>query len=221
MKSFLREPKGDRVGIVTFAGSGFIQSPLTLDYDAFLLFANSVRVGSIPDQGTSLGEAIQTAVRGFPKSKQKNRAVLLLSDGEHLEGDVQGSIKMAREAGVRIYTIGIGTKEGVPIPLRSERGKVSGYKKDRSGEIVITKLNEPLLRQIANETGGLYLPATPSEREVGWVYQHLQNLEKTQFKERLIVEREAHFQLFLVMAILLLLLETAITETRSEERIHA
>src|SRR3990167_9531116 len=85
MKSFLRKLKGDRIGIVTFAGAGFVQSPLTLDYDAFLLFANSIQVGYIPDAGTSLSEAIETAIRSFPESKKKHRAIVLLSDGEHQE----------------------------------------------------------------------------------------------------------------------------------------
>lgn len=217
MKSFLRQLKGDRIGIVTFAGSGFVQSPLTLDYDAFLLFANSIQVGYIPDAGTSLREAIQTAVKVFSKSKQKNNAIILLSDGEDLEGDVESSINMVKDAKIRIYTIGFGTKEGAPIPLRSDQGKVSGYKKDRSGEIVITKLNEPLLMKAAEETGGLYFLTTPSEREVEWIYQHMQNIEKKEFKQREIVEREDHFQIFLFFAILILMLELFVSETRKEE----
>ncbi|MBI4394800.1 MAG: VWA domain-containing protein [Candidatus Omnitrophica bacterium] len=214
MKSALRQLKGDRIGIVTFAGSGFIQSPLTLDYDAFILFANSIQVGYIPDAGTSLSQAIRTAVKGFAKSKQKNHVVILLSDGEDLEGDVEAAVKLAKEAKIRIYTVGIGTKEGAPIPLRSEQGKVSGYKKDRSGEIVITKLNEPLLTQAAEQTGGLYFPASAGEREMEWIYQHMQNLEKGEFKQRLVIEREDHFQFFLAFAIILLLIETLMSDTK-------
>ena len=221
MKSFLRQLKGDRVGIVTFAGSGFIQSPLTLDYDAFLLFVNSIQVGYIPDAGTSLSEAIQTAIKSFPKTKQKNHVVVLLSDGEDLEGNVAAATKAAHDANVRIYAVGIGTKEGAPIPLRSDQGKVSGYKKDRAGDVVITKLNEELLTQIAKETGGIYTPATPSEREVEWIYQHTQNLEKKEFKQRVIVERENHFQFFLAVAIIMLLLETLINDRKQGEKAYA
>ncbi|OGW85507.1 MAG: hypothetical protein A3C35_06010 [Omnitrophica bacterium RIFCSPHIGHO2_02_FULL_46_11] len=218
MKAFLRELKGDRIGITTFAGSGFIQSPLTLDYDAFLLFANSIQVGYIPDAGTSFREAIQTAIKAFPKAKQKNHAVVLLSDGEDLEGDTESAVKAAQEAGIRIYTVGIGTKEGAPIPLRSQEGKVSGYKKDRSGQVVITKLNEELMTKIAKDTGGLYFPASPSERESEWIYRHLQNLEKQEFKQRLVVEREDHFQLFLGFAIALLILEMLIGDAKKESK---
>lgn len=214
MKSFLRKLKGDRLGIVTFAGSGFVQSPLTLDYDAFLLFANSLRVGYIPDVGTSLSEAIRTAVKAFPETKKKHQTVVLLSDGEHQEGDVLSAIETAKEAQIRIYTIGLGTSEGAPIPLRSEDNKVSGYKKDRTGEIVITKLNESLLQKIAEETGGLYLAATPGEEEIDWIHDHMEDLEQKQFKQRLIVEREDHFQSFLGGAILLLFLDMLIGEAK-------
>ena len=222
MKAFLRELKGDRIGITTFAGSGFIQSPLTLDYDAFLLFANSIQVGYIPDAGTSFREAIQTAIKAFPKTKQKNHAIVLLSDGEDLEGDVEPAVKAASDAGVRIYTVGIGTKEGAPIPLRSEEGRVSGYKKDRDGQIVITKLNEELLTQIAKETGGLYFPASPGEQEIEWIYRHLQNLEKKEFKQRLVVEREDHFQFFLGLAIILIIVEmfTSDAKKKEEQALH-
>ena len=217
MKSFLRVLKGDRVGIVTFAGSGFIQSPLTLDYDAFVLFANSIQVGYIPDAGTSLREAIRMATKAFEKSKQKAKVAVLLSDGEDLEGEVESAINAAKEANVRIYAVGIGTKEGAPIPLRSEQGKISGYKKDRSGEVVITKLNEDLLTKIANETGGLYVAATPGENEVDWIYKHLGNLEKAELKQQLVVERENHFQLFLSLALILLILETLMNEANQEK----
>ncbi len=221
MKAFLRQLKGDRIGIVTFAGSGFIQSPLTLDYDAFLLFVNSIQVGYIPDAGTSLSEAIRSAVKAFPKTKQKSRVIILLSDGEDLEGNVEAAVKMTREAKVRIYSIGIGTKEGAPIPLRSEHGKVSGYKKDRSGEVVITKLNEELLTQIAEQTGGLYTQVSPSEREIEWIYRHTQNLEKKEFKQQLVVERENHFQFFLGVALLVLLSEMLISNAKKAQKAHA
>ncbi len=220
MKSFLRQLKGDRVGIVTFAGTGFIQSPLTLDYDAFLLFVNSIQAGYIPDVGTSLSEAIRVATKAFPKTRQKSHVIVLLSDGEDLEGNVESAIKTAKEANIRIYSVGIGTKEGAPIPLRSEQGKVSGYKKDRSGEVVITKLNEELLTQIAEQTGGLYSQATPSEREIEWIYKHAQNLEKKEFKQRLVVERENHFQFFLAVALLALFAEMVINDAKQGRKIH-
>lgn len=220
MKSFLHQFKGDRVGIVAFARSGFVQSPLTLDYDAFLIFANSIQVGYIPDAGTSFSEAIRTAIKAFPETKRKHHALVFLSDGEDLEGGVEDAIRQACEAGVRIYTIGIGTEEGSPIPLRSETGKVGGYKKDRAGNVVVTKLNESLLKQMAEETGGLYF-RSGSGREAEWIYRHMQNLEKKEFKNQLIEEREDHFQIFVLLAILLLILESLVSESRKPENLYA
>ena len=220
MKALLNELNGDRIGIVTFAGSGFIQSPLTLDYDAFLLFANAIQVGYIPDPGTSLSEAIRIALKAFPKRKAKNQVILLISDGEHHEGDVESAIKQANEVQVRIYTVGTATKEGAPIPLRSGEGKINGYKKDRAGEIVITKLNEDLLSRIAKETGGLYFPATPGGREVDYIYQHMQNLEKQDFKQQVVIERENHFQIFLIFAVAFLLFEMLIDEIKKERKVY-
>jgi Ca-activated chloride channel family protein len=221
MKSFLKELKGDRIGIVTFAGSGFIQSPLTLDYDAFLLFVNSVSVGQIPDAGTSLGAALRTAIKGFPDTKQKYHTIILLSDGEDLEGNVESAIKTAKEAQIRIYSVGLGTQEGAPIPLRSEEGSVGGFKKDRGGNVVITKLNEPLMRQIAEETGGLYFPSNSGDKESEWIYQHMQNIEKKEFKNQMVVEREDHFQSFLFIGLLLIILEMLVGEVKSKPKLYA
>jgi len=143
--------------------------------------------------------------------------IVLLSDGEHQEGNIQDAIKKAAEDGARIYAIGLGTDEGAPIPLRGEDAKIGGYKKDRNGEIVITKRNTDLLTRIADETGGVYTPATPAEREVDWIYDHMQDIEKTEFKQRLVVERENHFQFFLGIALALLVLEMLIGETKREQ----
>ncbi len=207
MKSFLKHLSGDRVGIVTFAGSGFLQSPLTLDYSAFTLFANSIQVGYIPDPGTNLNDGIQMALRSLPNDKQKYRALIVLSDGEAMEGHIDEAVQTAKKNEVRVYTIGLGTPDGEPIPLKSNDGKVSGYKKDVQGQIVITKLNELLLKNIAKETGALYFPASPSEAEVDLIYQHLQSLGKKELKERVVIEREDRFQSFLIIGFIFLIWE--------------
>lgn len=208
LKAFLKNLKGDRVGIVTFAGSGFLQSPLTLDYSAFLLFANAIQVGFIPDPGTNISNGLDIAIRSFPKNEKKHKAIIILSDGETLEGKIDDVADTAKKSGVRIYAIGIGTPDGEPIPLRSQDGKVSGYKKDERGEIVVTKLNEELLQRITKGTDGLYFRASASEAEVDLIYQHLQSLGKKELKERIMIEREDRYQSFLLIGFILLLLET-------------
>ena len=205
IKNILRRLKGDRVGMVAFAGSSFLQCPLTLDYGAFLLFVDALKPGYIPDPGTSLSNAIRLGIRAFPEESKKYRALIIFSDGEDHEGGIDQAIEEAKKAGVRIYAVGTGTVQGDPIPLRSAENKqVSGYKKDQQGEVVITRLNPELLTKVAQETGGLYLPATASEREIDLILKHLETLGERKLKERLITEREDHFQVMIFIAFLLL-----------------
>lgn len=210
IKSFIRRLKGDRVGMVAFSGSGFLQTPLTLDYSAFFLFLDGVKVGYIPDPGTSLDRALRLAVDSFPKKELKYKSLILFTDGEDHEGGIEQALEAAKKAGVRIYTVGVGTAGGEPIPLRDEQGKKSGFKKDATGQVVITTLNQVLLEKIAGETGGIYVPSTPSEQEVDIVLKHLAGLGQKQFTERLITEKEDHFQFFLFWALFFLVLEMLI-----------
>ncbi len=216
IKNLLRHLKGDRVGMVGFAGSSFLQCPLTLDYSAFLLFVDALKPGYIPIPGTSLAEAIRLGIRAFPEESRKYRALLVFSDGEDHEGGMEEALAEAKKAGVRIYAIGTGTSEGAPIPLHSGTNPkvTTGYKKDRDGQVVITRLNAPLLEKIAKETGGLYLSATPGEREVDLILKHLETLGEHRLREKLITEKEDHFQLFLFLAFLLLMGESTFRHPR-------
>lgn len=209
IKNIIRRLKGDRVGMVAFAGSSFLQCPLTLDYSAFLLFVDALKPGYIPEPGTSLSHAIRLGIKAFPEESRKYRAIIVFSDGEDHEGGIEEALDEAKTAGARIYAVGVGTAEGEPIPLRSaENQKVAGYKKDRNGEVVITRLNPALLSQTARETGGLYLPASPAEKEIDLVLKHLETLGERQLKEQRVSQREDHFQLFLLLAFLFLWGET-------------
>ncbi len=221
IKSITKRLKGDRVGMVAFAGSGFLQTPLTLDYSAFYLFLDGVSVGYIPYPGTSIDRAINLAIRAFSDKELKHKAVIVFTDGEDHEGYIDQILKEAKEANVRIYTMGVGSAEGEPIPLKYERGNQTGFKKDRQGNIVITKLNEPLLQKIADETGALYLPSTPGEQEIELLLRHMQSLGKRSFKERLVTEKEDHFQLFLFIAFLFFLFEMLIRRFKKRLRVHS
>jgi Ca-activated chloride channel family protein len=210
IETFIRNLRGDRVGMVTFAGSGFLQTPLTLDHAAFLLFLNAVQVGFLPDPGTSLVQAIHLAIRAFPQKELKYKALVLFTDGEDHEGGVEKAIEEAKQANVRIYAIGLGKTEGEPIPLKDEKGKRQGFKKDRSGQIVMTRLNKTLLERLTKETGGIYLPATPGEKEVEIILKHLRGWGEQQFSEKTVVEREDQYQAFLILALILLIAEMLI-----------
>lgn len=207
IKTFAQKLTGDRIGMVTFAGSGFLQTPLTLDHAAFLLFMEAVQVGFLPDPGTSLTNAIHLALRIFPQKELKYKALVLFTDGEDHEGGIDKAIEEAKQAGVRIYCIGLGSIEGEPIPLKNERRERTGFKKDRYGQMILTKLNQPLLERIAHETGGIYLRATPSEKEVDLIIKHLHHWGEQEFSEKTIVEKEDQFQVFLVFAFFLLIAE--------------
>lgn len=214
IKSMLRELKGDRVGIIAFAGSGFLQAPLTLDYSAFQLFLDAIKTGYIPDPGTSLARSLELSVKAFPAENLKHKAIVVFSDGEDHEGGLEPVLDQLKKAVIRVYTVGVGSAKGDPIPLKDERGRKTGFKKDLSGQIVITKLNQPLLEKIAAETGGLYLPGTPGEQEIALMIKHMGSLGKKQFQEKMITEKEDHYQIFLTLALLFLLLECFVKSTR-------
>ncbi len=214
LRSFIQRLKGDRVGLVAFAGSSFLQTPMTLDYGAFNLFLDALDVGLLPDPGSAVGDAIERAVAAFPDTGRKNRVIVLFSDGEFHDQGLPRAIDLCRKKGVRVYAVGMGTLNGQPIPLRADKTQIVAYKKDRSGQVVISKLDEQNLERLARETGGLYFPSTPGEREVDLIYADIGKLGKEKYKEREITEREDHFQLFLAFALVLLIADLLVSERR-------
>jgi Ca-activated chloride channel family protein len=176
----LRMLKGDRVGVVAFAGTSFLHCPLTLDYQAAEMFLSALDTDLIPLQGTALGHAIETSIQAFSTTEKKSKAILLITDGEDHEGAVLKAIKKAKKEGVKIFVIGIGRDEGVPVP----DPKGGGFKRNSSGEIVLSKINEPLLEKIAVETGGAYVRSVLGDRDLQTIYlEHIQqSLEKKELK---------------------------------------
>lgn len=153
---FLDKLENHRVGLVVFAGDAYIQCPLTLDYDVLKIFLEIIDTNLIPFPGTDISKAIRKSTEVFIDKDRKGKFVILLTDGEDHSGKALEEAKKAREEGVVIYTIGVGTERGSIIPIRNERGEVVDYKKDREGKIVTSKLDEELLKKIALETGGKY-----------------------------------------------------------------
>ena len=161
--------EGDRIGLVAFAGGAFVQCPLTLDYGAAKMFVNSLDPSLIPKGGTQIGEAIVKAVGAFEGNDRDTRALILITDGENLQGDLDSAVKLAKEKGVKIFCIGIGTPSGSPIQIIDEKGN-KAYLKDREGNQVLSKLNEETLQKIALETGGAYAQAVASGLELDAIY---------------------------------------------------
>jgi Ca-activated chloride channel family protein len=200
--------EGDRVGLVVFAGTAMVNCPLTIDQNAVKLFLEIVNTQVIPRPGTNIGEAIQRAIQVFESKERRHKVMLLLTDGENLEGNPIKAAEKARNEGVVIYAIGVGTPAGEPIPLRDERGNVTGYKKDEGGSVVVSRLDEESLQQIASLTGGQYFRATAGEIEVEKIVQAVAQMDKKEFQSKMYLTYVDRFQIPLGIAITVILLET-------------
>ena len=214
VKTLIKQLKGDRIGIISFAGKSFVQPPLTLDYNAALIFLDQIDVDSISLPGTALGEMIVRATQAFSQEEKKYKALVIFSDGEDHGTKAVAQAKLAAEEGVRIYCVGIGRLDGAPIPLRDEEGRIIGNKKDKAGQVVITKLGEETLREVALVSGGAYYRATRKGTELDKLYEEIYQLEKKQLEDRFTESYVDRFQWFLGFACYLLLVEFFIPERR-------
>ncbi len=214
VRGLLDRLQGDRVGIVAFAGAAYIQCPLTLDYSAARLFLDIIDVDLIPQPGTNLPEAISVATDAFNIQERKHKVMIVITDGEDFGEGLEQSVEKAKLAGVRIYTIGIGRPDGEPIPIRNNRGEMIGYKKDRNGELVLTRLDEVTLKQAADATDGKYYHASAGEIALDEIYSDITRMEKKELEERLMTQYEDRFQYILPLAILFLVVEVLISERK-------
>jgi len=181
-QDLITELQGDRAGLIAFAGRAFLQAPLTIDYDAAVESINDLDTKTIPEGGTNISEAIALAIQTFGKSAMGNRALIIFTDGEELSGDAVKEAKKAEEAGVKIFTIGVGTMQGSLIPLEQERGFV----KDAKGEVHKSKLDENRLREIAQATGGMYLHLESGPQTMRQLYEEgLSKLKAAEIDARL------------------------------------
>ncbi len=218
LRSFIDRLEGDRIGIVAFAGQAFLQCPLTLDYGAARMFVDILDPSLIRDQGTAIAEAIRTALKAFDSKERKHKVLILITDGEDHEGQPVEAAKEAAREGVVIYTIGVGTPQGVPIPEFDELGRQVGFKKirkrDGSEEVVLSKLDEVTLQKVALETGGKYYLATGAEGELGKILDAISGMEKKELGSIRFTHYEDRFQYVLAVAFLLVVLENLIPERR-------
>jgi Ca-activated chloride channel family protein len=205
---------GDRIGLIAFAGAAQTVCPLTLDHGTVLLLLGSLNVNTVSTPGTNLGEAIRKARESFVGGEDKHKAMVLVTDGESHEGDVVTEAKKAAEEGLLIYTIGIGSPDGEPIPERTDAGQVAGYKRDRSGKVVSSRLDQATLESIARETNGSFYRATPQGMELAAVLEDLQAIEKKELEGNLAMRYEERYQWPLGLAVVLLALEFALPARR-------
>ncbi len=209
--------EGDRIGLVIFAGQAYTQLPLTSDYGAAKLFINVVTTDDIRAQGTAIGTAISTAMESFDwtKTNKHNKAIIVISDGENHEDDALEAAKEARQQGVMISTIGMGLPEGAPIPIY-QGNRIVDYKRDHSGSVVTTQLNEKMLQEIAEAGGGYYVGANNSSAGIETIYKKLSGLDKVELDEKSFTDYETRFQYPLALALFLVIAEIFIFEKKNK-----
>ncbi|MCO4783569.1 MAG: VWA domain-containing protein [Candidatus Cloacimonetes bacterium] len=206
--------EGDRVGLIAFAGTSFLQCPLTLDYGAFQMFLDLLDTDLIPQQGTAIDDAIHLSIEAFKSSAKKSKALILITDGEGHSGAYLEAAKKAKEEGIKIYTMGFGSAEGHPIPDPAHKGK---NLKDSNGNLVISKLNEQILQEIALETGGVYAQAQNNDDDLQLIYvNEIQTkIQKNNLKSSRQKRFENRFQIFLLLAIVFIFLESYLKQAKS------
>jgi Ca-activated chloride channel family protein len=210
----IKELGNDRIGVVAYAGSAFPVLPLTTDYGVAKMFVQSMNPGMVSSQGTSLEEAIKISESYFDEKSKTSKLVILISDGEdHSEG-AKTTAEEATKAGLKILTIGVGTAKGGPIPLK-RNGVVESFQRDRQNEVVITKLNEASLQQIAKATKGNYINGRSTKEVIDFVKNALENIEKTEFESTQFTDFNSQFQWFLGFGILLLFIDIFLLEKKT------
>jgi len=215
ISKLINKLEGDRIGIIVFGGEAYVQLPITTDYAAAKLFLESINTDMIPTQGTAIGAAINLAVESFGKDEGKNKAIIVITDGENHEDDAVKAAEAAADKGITIHTIGMGSAEGAPIPIFKNNVR-EGFKKDNEGNTVITKLDEQALQEIAAAGNGIYVRASNSDAGLNNVLRAISKLEKKQFDSKMYSDYEDRFQWFISAALMLLLIELFLTERKSK-----
>lgn len=199
----------ERVGLVVFAGEPKVQLPITSDYRMAQAFAKRISPSLVGEQGTAIGKALQQAMLAFSSQSEKSRVIVLITDGENHEDDALEAARMAKEQGIRIYTIGIGTPEGAPIRIGGD------FVKDERGEMVVSKLDERTLEQIASITDGAYVRATKQSIGLDEIVKSINDMEKSDLSTVRFEEYNEQYQYLVAAALLLLLFETSVLSRRN------
>jgi Ca-activated chloride channel family protein len=203
----------DYLGLVNFAGAAYVQCPLTVDYEAFKLMTEASTISPEEEQGTDFKEAFQLALKSFESSKSNKKVVILITDGEDQEGQWQGYLPEIKKQGIIIFTVGVGAGSGAPIPRKDSEGNTIGWKKDKQGNMVKTRLDENTLIRIASQTGGQYFRLTDVEG-ISHFVKNLETFERNVLRKKVKLEKIKRFHYPLIVGILLLFFELLLSERR-------
>lgn len=216
ISNLVQKLRGDRIGLIIFSGQAYIQIPLTTDYSAANLFLSAVDFQSVPQPGTAIASAINLAMKSFDYNSNTQKVIIIITDGEDHEGNVIDEVDAAVKKNIKIFTIGLGSPDGVPIPVYNNQGAVVGFKKDRDGNTVLTRLNEGILQDIAAKGNGRYYRGNNFEDYLDKIFDELSAIEKTEFGTKKVTDYEDRFYYFLIPAIILLILEFFLPERKSK-----
>jgi Ca-activated chloride channel family protein len=209
------ELKGDRIGLVVFAGQAYVQLPITTDYSAAKLFLSTVKTNLIPTQGTKIGNAIDLCINSFDKENTQSKAIIIITDGETHDDQAIDLAKKANETGIITHTLGMGLKKGGPIPIY-KNGDSKEYRKDRDGNTIVTKLNEQMLKDIANAGGGAYIRANNSKSGLNTLFKEINKMEKKDIGTMVFTQYKDRFQIFLFISLLFLIFDLIFLERKNK-----
>ena len=204
---------GDRIGLVIFAGQSFVQLPITTEYVSAKAFLGTIEPGAVPVQGTATADALMTCARSFSTQSEKSRAIILISDGEDHEGNVLETAESIAEEGIRIYCIGVGSTQGVPIPMNGD------MLRDKEGNIVVTRLNETTLKEIAAAGGGEYVRAAAGEFGLNPIIENIRSIENSKFRSVVFEDFDEQYMYFFAIALALFVIEMLIGERKLKFRV--
>lgn len=218
LRKLLNGLRGDRIALVVFAGQAHLQTPLTLDYSAFEMFLDISDESLIGIQGTSFENALEVGLNAFDQEDKQHRAMIVISDGEDHEGNLEQVLKRAKEENVVIHTAGIGSFSGTPIPVIDDRGKLKGYRKTSTGEIVTTRLYTETLQTISIETEGRFVHLNTASASLDEIYNDILGMEQKEFSRHKFSNFKEQFHWFAWLALLLLVLDLLVTDLHGTDR---
>ncbi|MBQ4017970.1 MAG: VWA domain-containing protein [Paludibacteraceae bacterium] len=203
MSKLMDNMVNDKVGLVVFAGDAFIQLPITCDYVSAKMFLNTITPDMIKTQGTAIGQALNTSIRCFGQQSEASRVIILITDGENHEDNAVEAAKKAKEMGIQVIVVGIGKPEGSPIPIPG----TNNFRKDRNGNVVVSKLNEDMCREIAQAGGGIYVRCDNTNTAMKAIQHEIDQLATQEFETQVYTEYNEQFQGFALISLLLLVID--------------